>query len=116
MRVWREFPSGPEGMFLKRGRDLDVSLGAGFPFVHVTSTDDPDRTRLYYGKSFIYPLAAAPFICLFGTNGFLVLHALLMTLAFVCAYAFLVARSHPVAALIFAFAFVFVSVAPVYMV
>ena len=59
---------------------------------------------------------AAPFIWLFGTNGFLVLHALLMTLCFACAYAFLVARSHPVAALIFAFAFVFVSVAPIYMV
>ena len=39
-----------------------------------------------------------------------------MTLSFACAYAFLCARSHPVAALIFAFAFVFVSVAPIYMV
>ncbi len=39
-----------------------------------------------------------------------------MTACFACAYAFLVARSHPVAALIFAFAFLFVSVVPVYMV
>ena len=39
-----------------------------------------------------------------------------MTACFACAYAFLCARSHPVAALIFAFAFLFVSVAPVYMV
>ncbi len=116
VRVWREFPSGPEGIFLKRGRDVDVSLGAGFPFVHVTSADDPDRTRLYYGKSYIYPLAAAPFVFLFGTNGFLVLHVVLITLAFLCAYAFLVARSHPVAALVFAFGYIFVCVAPVYMV
>jgi hypothetical protein len=116
VRVWREFPSGPEGIFLKRGRDVDVSLGAGFPFVRVTSTDDPDRARLYYGKSYIYPLVAAPFVFLFGTNGFLVLHVVLITLAFLCAYAFLVARSHPLAALMFAFAYIFVCVAPVYMV
>mgnify|MGYP006183987649 CR=1 FL=1 len=36
---------------------------------------DPDPERLYYGKGFVYPLFAAPFIWLFGTNGFLVLHA-----------------------------------------
>ena len=93
-RVWREFPSGPEGIFLKRGS------GGG----------------LFYAKAYIYPLAAAPFIWLFGTNGFFVLHALLMTICFACAYAFLAARSHPVGALVFAFAFLFVSVVPVYMV
>ena len=42
----------------------------------------PRRTRLFYAKAYIYPLVAAPFIWLFGTNGFLVLHALLMTLCF----------------------------------
>ncbi len=93
-RVWKEFPSGPEGIFLKRG----------------------SGGRIFYAKAYIYPLAAAPFIWLFGTNGFLVLHALLMTMCFACAYAFLVARSHPVAALIFAVAFLFVSLVPIYMV
>ena len=93
-RVWKEFPSGPEGIFLKRG-------GGG---------------KIYYAKAYVYPLAAAPFIWLFGTNGFLVLHALLMTLCFACAYSFLAARSHPVGALIFAVAFLFVSVAPIYLV
>ncbi|HYE85214.1 MAG TPA: hypothetical protein VEA16_02575 [Vicinamibacterales bacterium] len=93
-RVWREYPSGPEGIFLKRG----------------------NGGRIYYAKSYIYPLVAAPFIWLFGTNGFLVLHALLMTACFACAYAFLAARSHPVAAVIFAFGFLFVSLVPVYMV
>src|SRR5688500_3799124 len=94
VRVWKEYPAGPEGIFLKRG----------------------DEGRLFYAKAYIYPLAASPFIWLFGTNGFLVLHALLMTLCFACAYAFLAARSHPVAALIFAFAFLFVSLVPIYMV
>ena len=93
MRVWHEFPGGPEGIFLKR-----------------------HDAHLYFAKSYIYPLFAAPFIWLFGTNGFLVLHALLMTGCFLCAYAFLVARSHPLASLIFAIAFLFISVAPVYMV
>jgi len=94
VRVWEEYPSGPEGIFLKRG----------------------SGGRLFYAKAYVYPFTAAPFIWLFGTNGFLVLHALLMTACFACAYAFLVARSHPVAAVIFAFAFLFVSVVPVYMV
>ena len=62
VRVWREFPSGPEGIFLKRGRDVVVSVGGGFPFVHVATRDDPDQNRLYYGKSYIFPLFAAPFI------------------------------------------------------
>ena len=93
-RVWEEFPTGPEGVFLKRGRDA----------------------KLFFAKSYIYPLCAAPFIWLFGTNGFLVFHALLMTACFLCAYSFLAAKSHPVSALIFAFAFLFVSLVPVYMV
>lgn len=116
VRVWREYPSGPEGIFLKRGTDLDVGVGATFPFVQVTGHPDPDTSRLYYGKSFIYPLAAAPFVWLVGTNGFLVLHALLMTCCFAAAYAFLATRSPPHLALIFAAAFLLVSVAPVYMV
>jgi hypothetical protein len=94
VRVWKEFPSGPEGIFLKRG----------------------SGGRIFYAKAYIYPLVAAPFVWLFGTNGFLVLHALLMTACFACAFAFLAARSHPVAALIFAVAFLLVSVVPIYMV
>jgi hypothetical protein len=113
VRVWLEYPGGPEGLFLKRGTDHDVSLSGSFPFI--TATAHPD-SRLYYGKSYIYPLFAAPFVMVFGTNGFLVLHAVLMTVCFLCAYAFLAARSDPIAALVFAFAFLFLSVAPIYMV
>lgn len=117
VRVWREFPSGPEGIFLKRGRDLQgLRWRAAPPFVEIASVPDPDAGRLYYGKGFIYPLFAAPLIKLFGTNGFLVLHALLMTACFACAYAFLVARSAPLPSLVFAAAFLLLSVAPVYMV
>jgi hypothetical protein len=115
-RVWLEFPGGPEGIFLKRGTDHEFALSGSFPFVTATARPDPDPDRLYFGKAYIYPLFAAPFVWLFGTNGFLVLHAVLMALCFLCAYAFLAARGEPVAALIFAFAFLFLSVAPVYMV
>ncbi len=116
VRVWREFPSGPEGIFLKRGSDPELRVDTAAPFVHLDVHPDADVSRLYFAKSFLYPLAAAPFVRLFGTNGFLVLHALVVIVIFLCAYTFLVARSHPVVALLFAGSFVFVSVLPVYLV
>jgi hypothetical protein len=112
VRVWREYPSGPEGIFLKRGRDLDFFAPGGV----ITSRPDPDQARLFYGKAYIFPLAVSPFVWLFGTNGFLVFHAILMTLCYLCAYAYLAARSYPAAAMVFAGAFLFASIAPVYMV
>jgi len=82
VRVWREFPAGPAGVFLKRGFKID-------------GTPDPARGRYYYGKSFIYPLFAAPLIALFGTNGFLLLNALCLSVVAFCGYLFLQARSRP---------------------
>ncbi|MGD9903711.1 MAG: hypothetical protein AB7U83_09580 [Vicinamibacterales bacterium] len=116
VRVWYEFPSGPEGIFLKRGADPDLRLDGTAPFLHLDVRPDADPTRLYFAKAFLYPLFAAPFIAVVGTNGFLVLHVLVVLVTFLCAYAFLVTRSHPVAALLFAGTFVFVSVVPVYLV
>jgi hypothetical protein len=103
IRVWREFPSGPAGVFLKKGRTL-----GGAP--------DPNPNRLYYGKSFIYPLVAAPFVKVFGTNGFLVLHALLLSIVIMCGYLFLHARSTPLVSVVLACGFVMASVVPVYFV
>lgn len=115
-RVWREFRSGPSGIFLKRGRDLDVSLDARPPFVQIASRPDPDQERLYYGKSFAYPLAAAPFVAIFGTNGFLVLHALLLGVMVLAGYLFLSARMRPGVALVLSAGFLLASVAPTYFV
>jgi hypothetical protein len=103
VRVWREFPSGPSGVFLKKGRTF-----SGAP--------DPDPNRLYYAKSFIYPLFAAPFVKVFGTNGFLVLHAILLATVLLCGYLFLRARSGPVVSVVLATGFVMASVVPVYFV
>ena len=97
--MWKEFPTGPEGIFLKRGRSVHLEPQARPPFVRWVKGPDPRTDRLYYGKSFIYPLLASPFIMLWGTNGFLVLHALLLTACFGAVYAFVRARSGPAAAL-----------------
>ncbi len=115
-RVWKEFPTGPEGIFLKRGKDVEVDLESSFPFVSWETDDLEDQSRLYYGKSYIYPLVAAPFVWAFGTNGFLVLHALLAACNLWLAYMFLAARSKPSAALAYAIAFFAASAAPVYFV
>jgi hypothetical protein len=116
-RVFAEFPNGPNGVFLKRGVDVTgISLAPAPPFVAIHGGLEADTSRLYYGKSFAYPLAAAPFIKLFGTNGFLVLNALLLVVSFAAAYAFVSARSGVVVSLLLASAFVFASVVPVYFV
>ena len=117
VRVWREFPSGPSGLFLKKGTDiLDAGLMRRPPFVWLRTQNDPDQSRLFFGKSFAYPLVAAPFVKLFGTNGFLVLHAILMSLVVLCSFLFLHARMPAPTAALLAGAFVLVSIVPVYFV
>jgi hypothetical protein len=114
-RVYREFPSGPAGVFLKRGTDVTgFRLTTGAPFFEFRGIPDQDQTRLYFGKSFIYPLAAAPFVWLFGTNGFLLLNALLMAAAFLIAYSVSSRMSGTTNGMLIATAFVFATVVPVY--
>ncbi len=117
VRVWEEFPA-PEGIFLKDGKAIDIQGTSQFPFVRWVKVNDPQRqTRLYFSKSYIYPLVAAPFVFLFGTNGFLVLHALLLTFDFLVVYLFLHARTTSNrAALPLSAAFLFASLIPVYFV
>jgi hypothetical protein len=103
LRMLREFRSGPRGVFLKKGR----TLGGGA---------DPDTSRLFFGKSFIYPLFAWPFVRVLGTSGFLVFNLVLLGLAFGCAYQFLAARSGTVVSLLLAFSFIFATAVPVYVV
>ena len=115
-RVYQEFPTGPEGIFLKKGRTRWIEWRSGFPWIGLAAGPDTHVDRLYFGKSFAYPLAAAPFVWLFGTGGFLVLHAVLLSLSLLAAYWFLRARSEPAAALGYAAAFFAASAAPVYFV
>ena len=116
VRVWEEFPTGPEGIFLKPGRHVSLAVTGSFPFVGLRYSPDSRTDRLYFAKSFTYPLVAAPFVWMFGTNGFLLLHALLLTLDIGAAYAFLRTRSEPGPALAWALVFFVASAAPVYFV
>ena len=109
-RVWTEFPSGPLGVFLKKGRTVDVETSERFPFVQVTTARDPDGRRLYYGKSYVYPLFAAPFVWLAGTNGILLFHAVLLALGTLAAYLFVNARSPAAISALISTAFFFASV------
>ncbi len=108
------YHSGPNGIFLKRGKHLRVAWGGPFPFVRLMKRDDTNPDRLYYGKAFIYPLLAAPFVRLYGLNGLLIVNVLLLALAVVCAYAFLTVQSPPVAAALFTSAFFGAAALPVY--
>ncbi len=92
-RVRREFPGGPDGLFLKRSRE-----------------------RLYFAKALLYPLAAAPFVRLFGTRGLLVTNALSLGLALALGYALVRRRAGPLRALALVLAVFLCGVAPVYLV
>jgi 4-amino-4-deoxy-L-arabinose transferase-like glycosyltransferase len=107
------YHSGPNGIFLKRGKHQRIAFGGPFPFVRRIKRDaNPDR--LYYGKAFIYPLLAAPLVRLYGLNGLLIFNVLLLAVAVVCAYAFLAAQSPPLSAALFTSAFFGAAALPVY--
>ena len=95
-QVYRDYEQqgGPEGIFLKRG---------SWP-----------HDRLYFGKAFIYPLVAAPFIRLAGLNGFLVLNVLLLAITFLCLYVYAVARMTPTVALLVSTGFLGASITPLF--
>jgi hypothetical protein len=113
VRVFREFQSGPSGIFLKRGRELDLTLTSSVPFL---VSEGPLNSKLYYAKAFLYSLAAAPFVRLAGTNGLLLLHAVSLTLVLLAGYFLLAATASRGAALAMTLTFFFASVTPAYFV
>lgn len=115
-RFFGLYRSGPDGIFLKRGKRPHLSADATPPFLHVTTTPDRRSDRLYFGKALLYGVLAAPFVRVLGLNGFFVFHVVLLFAAAACLYAFLAARSRPGAALAFTTAFIGASCVPVYMV
>ena len=113
-RVWREFPSGPLGVFLQKGQTFDVDFSASPPFVQFHTGPRGDPAELFFGKSYIYPLFAAPFVAVLGTNGFLLFHALLLALVVLAAYVFINARSGATVAAVLSSGFLMGSVVPAY--
>jgi len=114
VRFWGIYRTGPEGIFLKRGRTFSVRSRGHFPWLRIGGQLDPNPDRLYFGKAYVYPLVAAPFVRLLGLNGLLLLHVLLLAAAGACAYLFLAAKSPPIAAATFASAFIGAAAVPVY--
>lgn len=82
----------PMGIFLKKGKN----------------------DKIFYAKSFAYPLFAAPFVKILDINGFLVLHAFLLGLILAMGYLYLSVSNNSLFSLASAMTFLFASVAVVY--
>lgn len=91
-RYFRSYPSGPLGIFLKKAED----------------------GRIFYAKSFAYPLFAAPFVRLFGVNGFFVFHAFGLLLVLLMGFFWLIRSGRPILSLLAASSFVFATAGYVY--
>jgi hypothetical protein len=96
-RFFRVYGRGPDGIFLKPGRGTAAA-----------------NNRLYFAKSYIYPLAAAPLAWMGGLNGLLAFNVLLLAGVFVCLYAFASARLPASAAALASTAFLGASIVPFY--
>jgi hypothetical protein len=92
IRYYEVFPSGPLGIFLKKAR----------------------QGKLFYAKSFAYPLFAAPFVKLFGVNGTLMFHSILLLLLLIMGHAYFSLSNSSPLSLITILTFLFASVAGVY--
>jgi hypothetical protein len=92
IRYYEIFPSGPLGIFLKKGKD----------------------GKLFYAKSFAYSLFAAPFMRVFGANGAFVFHACLLLLLLLMGQAYFSRSNSPPISLLIVLTFLFASVACVY--
>jgi hypothetical protein len=114
-RVRREYPGGPQGLFLKRASGgLTIDGSVGFPWVRRVRADEG---RLYYAKAFAYPLATAPFVLVFGTRGLLVANALALGTALFLGYGLLRRqRRPPLPSLSTVLVLVLATVAPLYLV
>jgi hypothetical protein len=112
-RVRREFTSGPQGVFLKRSSGgVIVDRSAGFPWLRRLGESE---RRVYFAKPFVYPLAAAPLVRLFGTRGLLLTSAFALGLSLVLGYAELRQRASPGTALALSTALFLGTVTPVYL-
>jgi len=92
IRYYEAFDAGPLGIFLKKGKE----------------------GKLFFAKSYAYPLFAAPFIRLFGSNGFLVFHSLLLLMLLLMGFAYFATANGGAMSLASILTFIFASVAGVY--
>jgi hypothetical protein len=113
-RVRREFPQGPQGIFLKRtSGGLRVDRAAGFPWLRWSGGEPSER--IFFAKALAYPLAAAPLVRLFGTNGLLLLNVLAWLAALLLAYGELRSRMGPLSSLLVALSLFALTATPLYL-
>jgi hypothetical protein len=91
-RYYHDFDAGPQGIFLKKARN----------------------GRIFFAKSWAYSLFAAPFVRIFGYNGFLVFHSLLLLIVMLMGFAYFSRANSPLASISYLLTFLFASVAGVY--
>ena len=108
------YPRGPEGIFLKRAYTVRPVVQAHWPLLSLASMPVPTSTRLAYGKAFIYPVVAAPFVLIGGVGGLLVLNVVLLAICLACAIRFGQAQCGRVAGTLLGTAFIGASIMPVY--
>lgn len=95
VRYYEDFSAGPNGIFLKRVKQ-------------------DGREKLFFAKNFAYPLFAAPFVRLFGPNGPLVFHAVLLFLLLLMGVVYFSLSNGPAVSFLRVLTFLFASVAGVY--
>lgn len=95
VRYKEDFPAGPNGIFLRR-----VKEGG--------------REKLFYAKNIVYSLFAAPFVRVFGPNGPLVFHSVLLFLLLLMGFSFFSLANSPGISLLRVLTFLFASVAWIY--
>src|SRR5262245_31885197 len=108
------FGIGPQGIFLQQPQDIHMQFAGGWPPVRIVRTPRPAREGLAFGKPFVYPVVAAPFIRVAGLRGLIFLNLLLLSAVLWMAWMFASTRTGPVAAAVLAASFVFASVLGVY--
>jgi len=92
IRYYETFDAGPLGIFLKKGKE----------------------GKLFFAKSYAYPLFAAPFVRLFGSNGFLVFHSILLLVLLLMGFTYFSIENEASLSLVSILTFLFASVAGVY--
>jgi len=92
VRYYRDIDTGPQGIFLKKS----------------------PSGKIFFAKSWAYSLFAAPFVRIFGINGFLVFHAVLLLILLLMGFAYFSLTDEPIPSLLGVVTFLFASVAWVY--
>jgi len=78
IRITKEWPGGPQGVLLV--------------------ADDRHPEIIHYAKPVLYPLMAAPFVRIFGTNGLLILNAICFGLILYCGFIYFFGNGQPAGA------------------